>query len=257
MSGQKSIQDNGHKTEQAFWTNESFLHSRHTRRALIWAAFIEIVLIILLARMHFPVPPQEKKFEVSMQIEEFDFNQLPKPEREKLPDIEKYLNTTARASNEWQDDFSDTEMTNQQKENTETPAQSEEETGESNTPTENSLENTNRKIPVATPEPQLKLYDEEKSYKGVSRIKYYVPGHHKKYLRNPLFTCPDNMHGWVRIDVVVDRSGRVLKAKYNPRNSTTDLGCLVDTALRYSKQTQFDTNPQAPEKVYGYILYLF
>ncbi len=259
MNESKKHQTEKRESGEFFSGKANFWHSRHTRKALILAAVIEIVLIVLLANTHFPSQPREKQFEVSMQTEDFDFNQLPKPEREKLPDIEQYLNTTTRASNEWQEDFSEEEMINEETTNNETEPESEtgEEPGETNPNPANNLENSAKKIPVITPKPQTKLYDEEKSYKGISRIKYYVPGHRKRYLRNPLFTCPDNMHGWVRIDVVVDRSGKVLKAKFNPGQSTTNLGCLVETALRYSQQTQFDSNPQAPEKVYGYILYLF
>ena len=241
----------------AFNVKTGLLHSPHARKALWITVFIELFLIMLLAKMHFPPAKKEQLFEVQTQPDDFDFSQLPKPKHEKLPDITPYLNQPVRtlASNELAEDFSDQEE--QRNQSSEESADTQDEP----------VEKQGIADSLPKPEPKIdnkdrddktgKTFKEEKSFKGISRIVYAVPWHFKTHLRNPLYTCPDDMHGWVVIKIIVNRNGDVLKAEYDPGKSTTDKRCLIESALRYSRDTHFNSNPRAPEKVIGYIKYLF
>lgn len=232
---------------------KDFHSSGHTRKALLAAIAIELLIIFSLFLWHFPSPPKEEKLEINFIPDDFDFSQLQKPKKIEIPDISQYLNNrhlTTTASNDWQEESAETD-----------------EFGENNQAEGEQTDQT----PEPTPEPDLrpalekeqphtsleKETEERKNFTGESRIHYFVRGRYKVYLKNPIFTCPDYMHGWVKVYVEVDRNGRVVKAEYDKDGSTTDLQCLIDAALRYARATRFNKDPQAPEISTGYIRYMF
>ncbi len=241
-------------------TLAGLFRQRSQRQALLAAIAVELLLILWLAMLHFPALPREERMEINFQTEDFDFDQLKPPPQEKIPDISKYLNNnrlSTLASNEWQDENWETESRSSQ-----TEAQTEDETdNEEEIPDdEGPAEQPQLKPRIANPadratNPQKLV--KEKSFKGASRIKYYVRGRWKVALSNPIYTCPDDMHGWISINIQVDRQGKVVRAQYDPKRSTSSKECLIDAALRYARRTRFNADPNGPPLSYGYIRYLF
>ncbi len=247
------------KTRQAANRLLFGLHSRH--RALLAALIVELAIIFWLSMLHFPAPPREERMEIDFQTEDFDFEQLKTPPPEKIPDISKYLNNNrlrTLASNEWQDENWETESRN-----TGADSQNPDEIADDES------DDSDDQGPVKQPQLQPRLDNpveqitnpgklvKEKSFKGASRIKYFVRGRWKVSLRNPIYTCPDDMHGWISINIQVDRQGRVVHAQYDPKRSTSTKECLIDAALRYARRTRFNADPNGPPLSYGYIRYLF
>ena len=250
---------------KSFWQKSKrilagLFRQRHQRQALLAAIAVELLLILWLAMLHFPALPREEHLEINFQNEDFDFEQLKPPPPEKIPDISKYINNnqlSTMASNEWQDENWETESRS-----TQTGAQTEDETAnQEETPgEEDPAEQLQLKPHIYNPAERATNPEKlvmEKSFKGASRIKYYVRGRWKIALSNPIYTCPDDMHGWISINIRVDRQGRVVHAQYDPQRSTSTKECLIDAALRYARRTRFNPDPNGPPLSYGYIRYLF
>ena len=84
------------------------------------------------------------------------------------------------------------------------------------------------------------------SYRLVDRTALFFP--------NPVYTCDG--FGKVVISIEVSATGKVTKANYNKRNSTTTNQCLIDKALEYAYLSRFNTAPSKPEQL-GTITYNF
>ena len=83
------------------------------------------------------------------------------------------------------------------------------------------------------------------SYSLVNRTKIDIPP--------PIYLC--EMGGKVVINITVDNEGNVTDANYNYA-STTDNGCLVDTALEYAKASLFNSDTSKPSQI-GTITFIF
>jgi succinate dehydrogenase flavin-adding protein (antitoxin of CptAB toxin-antitoxin module) len=83
------------------------------------------------------------------------------------------------------------------------------------------------------------------SYSLVNRTKIDIPP--------PIYLCESG--GKVVINITVDSEGNVTDANYN-NASTTDNGCLVDTALEYAKASLFSSNSSKPSQI-GTITFIF
>jgi len=224
---------------------------KHKRRALLITLLIELLIIAGLATLHFPQPEVQNTMEINLVDDDFDFSELQPPPKTEIPDISSYLNQnhlTTLASNEWQDEMSDTENT---------PDEQETEEEETDDNTETPTPQLSPDQSALTRQTQPTPSDEITSFKGQSRIRYYVKGRHKTYLENPIYTCPDYMHGWVTISVIVDREGKVVQAAYDPQSSGTSYECLVEAALRAARRARFNRDATAPELTQGYIKFLF
>ncbi|MDO5105755.1 hypothetical protein [Capnocytophaga sp.] len=57
-------------------------------------------------------------------------------------------------------------------------------------------------------------------------------------LPNPIFTC--ERYGKVVVIIKVNENGYVIEATIDKANSTTSDGCMLDNALKYAQQTQFN-----------------
>lgn len=92
---------------------------------------------------------------------------------------------------------------------------------------------------------------------GTSRnttISYYLPNRRSIYLPNPVYTC--NGGGTIVINVNVNALGKVIKTDFNRRESTTQNGCLIESALKYAARARFNT-AAATDKQKGTISYNF
>jgi outer membrane biosynthesis protein TonB len=84
------------------------------------------------------------------------------------------------------------------------------------------------------------------SYSLINRTKIDIPP--------PIYLC--EMGGKVVINIKVDSEGTVADASYNNAASTTDNGCLVDTALEYAKASLFNADSSKPSQI-GTITFIF
>jgi len=82
---------------------------------------------------------------------------------------------------------------------------------------------------------------------------YNLPGRKIKIFPNPIYTCPSG--GKIVINITVDNIGRVIQTSFNQGSSTTENGCLIDSALEYAKDALF-TNSSSLEQL-GTITYIF
>ncbi len=84
------------------------------------------------------------------------------------------------------------------------------------------------------------------SYSLVNRTKIEIPP--------PIYLCENG--GKVVINITVDAEGNVTNASYNSSASTTDNGCLVDTAIEYAKASLFNSDSSKPSQI-GTISFIF
>lgn len=82
---------------------------------------------------------------------------------------------------------------------------------------------------------------------------YNLPGRKIKIFPNPIYTCPSG--GKIVINITVDNIGRVIQTSFNQASSTTENGCLIDSAIEYAKEALF-TNSSNTEQL-GTITYIF
>jgi hypothetical protein len=84
------------------------------------------------------------------------------------------------------------------------------------------------------------------SYSLVNRTKVEIPP--------PIYLCETG--GKVVINIKVNNEGLVTNATYNDAASTTDNGCLVDTALEYAKASLFNADNSKASQL-GTITFIF
>lgn len=71
-------------------------------------------------------------------------------------------------------------------------------------------------------------------------ISYQLVDRKAMDLPNPVYTCYGS--GKVVINIEVNNLGKVTKNYYNKLASTTANGCLIDAAMQYASQAQFNTD---------------
>ncbi len=218
----------------------------HTQKALLITMAIELLIIAMLFNVGFREKPREKTYSVAFVDDDFDFEELQPEEKIELPEIDKYLSkkaSTNRASNMLQEEKTFEEYRQQQ---------------------ENALKDfyknreNDQAVNLGEDTPKKKQEKKkEKRFTGDSNIRYYIKNRYDVYLPNPLYTCPTYMSGLIVIDIEVDKSGRVVSAKFNKKKSTAKAACLIESALEAAKDTYFNTKVDAPAIQKGYITYRY
>ena len=137
---------------------------------------------------------------------------------------------------------------------------------ENNTPemTEETSKEALENIPaVETKQTEKALSESKKSSEEViepkkvasrTTIRYNLSERTALELPNPVYTCESG--GKVVITIEVNDFGKVTKANYNKKASTTENGCLIDSALEYAKTSKF-TSKKDSRKQLGTISYSF
>lgn len=92
------------------------------------------------------------------------------------------------------------------------------------------------------------------SSKRNSTVSYRLLNRSALNLPNPVYTC--GSYGKVVINIEVSETGRVKKATYSKKGSTTKNECLIDNALAYAKNARFTTDGQKIKQL-GTITYNF
>ncbi len=93
----------------------------------------------------------------------------------------------------------------------------------------------------------------DNGYTGDSNVEYFLEKRFHRKLPIPVYLAEGG--GWVKVNIVVDRSGKVLKAEpvIEPQLSEQILSYAKTAALR----TRFNSSDEAPANQAGYIKYHF
>ena len=79
----------------------------------------------------------------------------------------------------------------------------------------------------------------------------------RKALNKEKFVQDCNESGIVVVQIEVDRSGAVTRAIPGVKGTTNNATCLTDPARRAALATRFNSDPKAPAKQVGTIIYNF
>jgi predicted RNase H-like nuclease (RuvC/YqgF family) len=85
-------------------------------------------------------------------------------------------------------------------------------------------------------------------------ISYELLNRRDLNIPNPVYTC--DRGGIIVIDIQVNALGKVTKTNYNKKASSTQNGCLIESAITYAKKARFNT-VAAAESQKGTITYNF
>lgn len=77
------------------------------------------------------------------------------------------------------------------------------------------------------------------------------------YVRNPGYTCGYGAAGKVVVKISVDKTGRVMRADYDPSKSNGANPCMIEQSVKYANKSKFNFKDNAPEIQNGYIVYKF
>lgn len=91
-------------------------------------------------------------------------------------------------------------------------------------------------------------------YSGPSVVSYTLDGRKASSLPIPAYRCYSG--GMVTVIITVDNSGRVVNAKVQEGVSSTDR-CLREFAVRAARMSRFSSDPKAPPRQTGDIVYMF
>ncbi len=219
----------------------------HTEKALLITLFIEMLIIVSLFRLGFQEEPKEETYAVEFIDDDFNFEDLKPEEKPELPDVQKYINQkykTNMASNAMQEEQSFEEFRQHHEQELEEFYKNREQNQEA--------------IDAGKQETPKKQEDKkEVRFTGNSNIRYFIKNRHDVYMANPLYTCPEYMNGLIVVDIQLDQSGKVIKAKYNPKKSTNKAECLIESAVEAALDSFFNADNNAPALQQGYITYNF
>ena len=85
-------------------------------------------------------------------------------------------------------------------------------------------------------------------------ISYELKDRRSLIIPNPVYTC--DVGGVIVINIQVNALGKVTKTSFNKKASSTQNGCLIESAETYAKQARFTTAPKISNQK-GTITYSF
>jgi len=92
-------------------------------------------------------------------------------------------------------------------------------------------------------------------YSGPSSVFYSLKGRHKLILPIPVYKCEES--GRVRVEITVNRQGKVIKAEVLENESDTRDENLYEAALNASYRSRFNPDNNSPIKQVGSITFNF
>lgn len=95
---------------------------------------------------------------------------------------------------------------------------------------------------------------QQERYSGPSVVSYDLGGRKASHLPIPAYRCMGA--GMVTVIITVDNGGNVLNAKVQDALSSSD-DCLRSFAVRAARMSKFSTDPSAPARHIGNIVYQF
>ena len=92
-------------------------------------------------------------------------------------------------------------------------------------------------------------------YSGPSSVFYSLKGRHKLKLPIPVYKCEES--GRVRVEITVNREGKVIKAKVLEKESDTRDENLYEAALNAAYRSRFNLDNSSPVRQVGSITFNF
>ena len=92
-------------------------------------------------------------------------------------------------------------------------------------------------------------------YSGPSSVFYSLKGRHKLILPIPVFKCEES--GLVRVQIIVNKQGKVIKAEVIEKESDTKNDCLFEAALNAAYRARFNSDNKSPIRQIGSITFNF
>ncbi len=99
-----------------------------------------------------------------------------------------------------------------------------------------------------------KEIDAEESNNPNSTNSYRLVNRKAIHFPNPVYIC--DSFGKVVLRIEVNHLGKVVLATFNKNSSTTTNECLIDSAIKYAKETRFNAASNKPLQM-GSITYIF
>jgi TonB family protein len=90
---------------------------------------------------------------------------------------------------------------------------------------------------------------------GAGGTDFSLAGRSNVTLPKPQYNS--NQQGRVVVRIWVDQQGRVTRAEYEPKGSSTSDGDLVAKAIAAARKARFNADPNAPDEQRGTITYIF
>jgi len=210
-----------------------------------------VLLIIFLSLKLGDVKRKHKEFMViDFQEQEYDVEEIIRERIEELAETQQQLpaqmrrNIAVNAARELDEEISTEKYLEQLKE----------ELGIEDLNPDFGSDPDNADYPVMQEEEEKTDESATSDYTGPTNITYYLENRRDIKLPVPVYKCEGG--GDVRIDITVDREGRVINAAVAPSVKNVS-SCLRDVALRYAYRARFNIDLDAPAKQKGYIIYSF
>lgn len=109
-------------------------------------------------------------------------------------------------------------------------------------------------MPVDNTEGKSAEQVKQSNFKGKSNIHYNLANRYHISLAIPVYLAQGG--GSVTVDIVVNRSGRVISANPRPNPAITEM-IIFAYAKQAAEKTEFNADPSAPDKQSGTISYVF
>ena len=104
------------------------------------------------------------------------------------------------------------------------------------------------------PKKEIKEKPLESSEDRNSTNSYRLVGRKAIVFPNPIYICDG--FGKVVLNIEVNEKGKVVKASFNKKTSTTFNECLIESAIQYAKRARFTSDLSKPNQL-GTITYIF
>lgn len=95
----------------------------------------------------------------------------------------------------------------------------------------------------------------EGAFKGETNISYRLENRYDTYIYVPVYLC--QYGGTVTVVIAVDRSGNVVKTKFDQASSSNTDPCLKEAALKAATRMRFNSSTNAPALQRGSVTFVF
>lgn len=215
-----------------------FLSFTNAEKAITITLFVMFCLVISMLAVQIHNKEKEIMIEMSLTPDMFE-PEMPEPEKpleEEKVEPESNSKVTMSAYNET--DMSLQHSDEALKSLDEILAEREMQAANSNLLTSNTPV-SDLVLPSEMLDKEKKLKQKEEVVNKNALVKYALTDRTLRgELPNPIFTC--ERYGKVVVIIKVNESGYVIETAIDKANSTTSDGCVIDNAIRYAQQAQFN-----------------
>ncbi|WP_461532928.1 hypothetical protein [Sinomicrobium sp.] len=234
--------------------------------ALLISSLVMMLLLLTLFNIHLSTQ-QKKERLIELQVEEIveENIQLPKESSR----IKTHMAYNESVKSKFEEEIKEFKTLEELREGKRAEESEEEQEEDASDNTSNTAENESidggiyrEKQSEKTPEKSKESEGDNSTHNTVlhnntnrhSSISYSLVNRIHRYLPNPVYTC--SAQGKIVINIRVNSAGKVTRADFNRKSSTSANGCLVDQAITYALKATFNSREGSGEQQ-GTITYLF